>query len=169
MSPPPICISLTWPELSFAAKVGMTRECYDRKAGYGHRPPLPDPRMGWATHIEGAAGEMAIAKWADVFWAGAIGNLTADDVGELQVRTAQDRGRLILHPWDPDDRVFVSVTGMAPHFKIMGWLMARDGKRLGPPPAGYWEDPTGKNRHAFFVPDGVLRDMRELKLRGVCT
>jgi hypothetical protein len=101
--------------------------------------------------IEGAAGEMAVAKLANIYWNGNMGNLKAADVGRLQVRTrSRDYYDLILHPTDPDDSAFILVVGKAPRFRIVGWIVARDGKLQK-----WWKDPAG-NRPAFFVPQSEL-------------
>jgi hypothetical protein len=97
---------------------------------------------------------MAFAKWAGMYWAGNLGNLGADDVGAVQVRTRSRHDYdLILHPSDPDERAFVLVTGVAPEFHIVGWIWGREGKR-----PEYWDDPA-RGRPAFFVPQRALYPM----------
>jgi hypothetical protein len=121
-----------------------------------------DPADGWTVHIEGACGEFVVARELGKFWAGALGNLRADDVGRLQVRTSESHtDRLMLHDEDPDDRAFVLVTGIAPRFRIHGWILAREGKR-----PEWWDDPYGekygKERPAYFVPQSELHSIHDL-------
>jgi len=151
-----IKITLTEFEMELAALVGTRRQIQNifggRKDAYG-----ADYEDGWTSHIEGAAGEIAVAKWGDKFWNGNIGDLKADDVGSWQVRTTTwQNGCLILHPdKDADDKVFFLATGLAPTFFLRGWLRARDGKK-----EEYWSDPQRRNRWAFFVPQSKLRPMK---------
>lgn len=113
---------------------------------------------GWNLDVEGAAGEMAFAKWRNNYWSGNMGNLKADDVGRYQVRTAGSHHFcLIIHEKDPNDRAFILVTGLAPHFVIRGWMWGRDAKQHI-----YWSDPAG-GRPAYFIPQKDLRPMPELK------
>lgn len=119
----------------------------NRKQRYGCEP------QGWTEAVEGACGEMALAKLLGVFWSGAVGNLDAADVGHLQVRTtALPKGSLILHPTDADDEIFILMIGTAPAFQAVGWCFGREGKQQR-----FWHDPTGKGRWAFFVPQRLLR------------
>lgn len=158
MIPSPISVTLTWHEVRMAAEIGLIRQIQNLSNGRKDRFGC-SPDEGWGPHIEGACGEMAVAKAFGIFWSGALGNLKADDVGKLQVRTrSKSHYELILHPDDYDDRPFVHVTGLAPEFVIVGWIIGRDGKRTE-----FWGDPAG-GRPAFFVPVKVLRPLTELPL-----
>ncbi len=102
---------------------------------------------------------MAVAKATGRYWSGSLGNLRADDVGEIQVRTtSRPENRLIIHEADQDEKYFVLVTGRAPQFRIVGWIMARDAKR-----EEWWQDPAG-GRAAYFVPQSALRPISELTI-----
>lgn len=150
-------VRLTWSELMQAAQVGVMRQVQNLREGRVDRYGASDLN-GWTPHIEGAIGEMAVAKWMGLYWSGALGDLDADDVGQLQVRaSAGQSARLILHPSDPDDRAFVLVTGRGPAVQINGWIVAEDGKQQQ-----WWTDPAG-GRPAFFVPQAALRCITELR------
>lgn len=115
---------------------------------------------GFAIHLQGACAEVAVARYLDVFWDGSVGAIDPGDVGRVEVRsTIPDTNRLVLHPTDRDDAAFVLVTGCTPRLTLRGWTIGRDGKQ-----EHYWQDPTGHNRHAFFVPRSILRPMDELRL-----
>jgi hypothetical protein len=117
-----------------------------RKPAYG-----AGDEMDWQIHIEGSLGEGALAKYHGVYHGG-IGKLRAPDVGVVDVRTAAKHShRLMIHPPDPDDRVFWFVTGTNGKYQIRGWLLAKDGKRKE-----WWQDPKKKDRWAFFVPTSEL-------------
>jgi hypothetical protein len=143
-------VNLTVDELRLAAAVGVERQI---QALQNSRRPVYGEAAGgdWQAHIEGAAAEMAVARWFDRFWAGALGDLMAADVGKLQVRaTRHPNGSLILHDRDKDNDAFILVIGVSPRFLLAGWIYARDGKQQQ-----YWRTDTG--RPAFFVPQGALR------------
>ena len=120
---------------------------------------------GLIVDIDGALCECAVAKWANVFWSGTVGEVGGHDAGRLQVRgTRHPIGKLILHPTDPDDRAFILVVNDCPTFKLVGWIYARDGKRQE-----WWADPTRTKRPAFFVPHGNLAPMAMLDARDAGT
>jgi hypothetical protein len=154
----PVPVQLSAPELFQCALVGVMRQCLNIKHGRDRRPAYGAPTdQSWNLHVEGAAGECAVAKHLGLYWTGNIGDLRADDVGTIQVRTRRRHDYdLLLHPEDPDDRVFILVTGRAPSFQIHGWIRAVDGKQKG-----WWKDPAG-DRPAYFVPQSALRPMNEL-------
>lgn len=148
---------LTWYEVELAALVGTKRQLQNLMKNRADKHGAPRDK-GWQVHIEGACGEMAVAKWRRHYWSGNLGDLKADDVGRLQVRTAMEHNyRLIVHDDDADDRAFILVTGMAPRFVIRGWIWGRHAKRQE-----WWADPTKGNRAAYFVPQSALRPMARL-------
>jgi len=110
-------------------------------------------------HARGCISEMALAKRLDRFWSGAVGNLKAKDVGELQARgTYYQNGGLIVHPApddSPDDRYFL-VTIQHLRCCIVGWQWGR--VAMDPK---YWDDGVSpgskmRNRPAFLVPQDAL-------------
>ena len=151
-------VRLSPDEFLHAAMVGVTRQIdnlrnrrQDRYAG------LPGEEA-WRVHIEGACGELAVAKWLGAYWSGNLGNLRAADVAGLEVRTAtRDDYQLIVHPGDRADARFVLVTGKAPLFVLRGWCYGREAQQ-----DCYWSDPRG-GRPAFFVPQERLHAMATLR------
>jgi hypothetical protein len=153
-----IRVRLTWSEVLIAANVGVMRNVQCLRGNLE-----PSASMGldntWTPNIEGAAGEMAVAKHFGRYWNGNIGDLKADDVGPLQVRTNTSRrlDDLILRPKDRDDRVYISVLSFLPEFVLCGWITGIDGKReewlregsLGRPPC-------------YFVPRDALESLADL-------
>lgn len=122
---------------------------YEREDRYGC-----NYRTGWTAHIEGACGELVVAKALNRHWSGNIGDLEADDVGPYQVRTTTYIGpnaKTRIHKGDADHKRFVGVSGRMPNYEILGWIVARDGKR-----EEWWDDPTHENRPAYFVPRTAL-------------
>ncbi len=111
--------------------------------------------------MEGCFAELAAALALGLIWPGEhdTPDYPGDLIDGLQVRgTTYKSGKLILHPSDRDDHTFVLVCGKCPTYNVVGWIAAEDGKD-----EQYWCDPTGRGRHAYFVPQNVLRPMYELK------
>ena len=141
-----------------AATSGILRHVENTKKG--KKPTYGiDPVNDWQAHIEGALGECAVAKALNMYWAGK-GTVGAADVGlDLEVRTTPiAKGRLILHPADKDNAAYVLVTGLNGTYQIRGWVYGWDGKQ-----EKYWDDPSEKNRPAFFVPQEDLISFEDLK------
>lgn len=157
--PEGIPVSLTLAEMLVASEVGKMRRCSALKHGRVETNNAPVDG-GWDRHIEGAAAEMAVAKFAGIYWSGDVGDLwSKDDVGPYQVRASHHiDGRLILHEKDKDDRAFILATGVAPNFILRGWIMGRDGKK-----PEFWTDPTKGGRAAYFIPQSELHPMETLK------
>lgn len=151
-----LSVILTWAETFDAAIIGVMRQVQNLRDGRSDKFGA-SPTNGWELHVQGACGEKAVAKHLGIYWSGNLGHLRADDVGLFQVRTRSNHDyELILHPDDPDDRVWILVTGVAPQFRIVGWCYGHEGKNKA-----WWKDPAG-NRPAYFVPQQALRSMDEL-------
>jgi hypothetical protein len=152
-------VTLTPDEIELAVGVGVRRQLRSilagRKDAYGFKG---DP---WRVHIEGAMGEMALAKAIGRFWSGAGERFEDDtDVGGIQVRTRSNHKyelylELYLWPKDESDPIYVLVTGTAPVFRVRGWIRGADAKRDD------WFKSIGR-APAFFVPNEQLRPMADL-------
>jgi hypothetical protein len=143
-------ITLTPSEIMMGALAGLMRHVQNisnRTAdAYGYTGDNP-----WQIDIEGCLGEMAVAKFLDVYWVGK-GQKYLPDVGPYQVRTARHHSYdLLLHPRDDDERIFWLVTGMDGHYSIRGWLRAKDGKT-----DEFWKEKAQNGRPCFFVPASRL-------------
>jgi hypothetical protein len=155
-------VKLTGYEMLIAAQAGVMRQVEairrERADNHGFAGD------GWGVHIEGAGAELAVAKATGLFWEAVVKNPDAlpGDVGEVQVRsTTRPDGRLIVHREDPDDTLFIFVTGKLPEYTIRGAIpstAAKDEK--------FWADPA-KGRPAFFVPHGALSDLSTFDLSPV--
>jgi len=147
-------VVLSEDEMYRAAKVG----CHRRIASIfarreDNKRTTKDP---WQTDIEGAAAELAFAKYLGVEWNEGVDTFKAPDVGELQVRSTElPYGSLIIRPDDKnDDEIFVLVTGSCPVYRPIGWMRCGDCKQQQ-----WWR------QDAWFVPQSApLRDLEELGL-----
>lgn len=150
-------VELTNHNFLHAGIIGVSRQIKgmnkpDRNGGTGIN--------GWQFHIVGACGELAVAKYYNDYWDGALGDFGAADVGKLQVRTTSWRGGdLCLHKYDKDEEAFILVQQHTPTvFRIAGWIYARDGKL-----EEYWGDKFKTKRPAYWVPESRMRPMNELR------
>jgi hypothetical protein len=151
-------VTLSPAELISAAQIGIIRQIE------AIRRKLPDKHGyvgdGWSLHVEGACGELAFAKALNVYWAGTVNVYKDADVGaNIQIRTRSKANYdLLIRSDDSDDEVFVLVTGTAPTFRVVGWILGRDAKQ------GCWEQTHGNRPPAFFVPQSELRPISELRV-----
>lgn len=152
-------VTLSLPELSIAAIIGVRRRLRALARQRAHKYGMPkwDP---WATDIEGAAAEMAVAKAMGWYWSDSDAPDYHGDVRDVGVRwTPYESGALIVHPGDPDGMTFVLVVGRAPTYRIAGCLEGFEAKD-----PKWWREDTG--RPAFFVPQQHLRDVIDVS-RGL--
>lgn len=125
-----------------------------RKPTYGQST---EPTKVWLQVIEGCYYEAAVCKFQGIPYKHRLFGI---DTGKYEVRgTKYPYGKLILHPKDRGDLVFILVTGVCPKFLLRGWIYGHEGQL-----EKYWADPSGKNRFAYFVPQKMLHDMAELPL-----
>lgn len=112
---------------------------------------------GWTPHLVGALGEAALAKHLGIYWS--VGVVRAPDVGGYQVRaTTRADGCLIVHDGDDADAPYILAVVAPRRFavRLVGWLRGREAQQ-----GRYWRETTG--RPAYFVPQGALRDIKELR------
>lgn len=114
----------------------------------------------WQAHIEGACGEVAVAKVMGRYWGGGINTYKSggdiDSTGwEVRTRSSHDFD-LIVRDDDDDERVFILVTGHAPDYRVHGWIRAADAKQQE------WQKNYGGHGLAYFVPHHALSEMGEL-------
>jgi hypothetical protein len=148
----PRSVVLRQTELISVALSGAMRAIQAQRNGQVHKWGI-GLEGNWERDITGAAGEYVLAKLLGIHWAG-TGQLfmEADLENTTEVRTtAHPDGRLIMHPEDDDEHNFWLVTGYMDTYVVHGWLPGGAAKRQE-----YWQDPTGRGRWAFFVPQAAL-------------
>lgn len=149
-------IRLTWEELLNAATIGVYRNVSAIRRG---RPAAyrADAEKAWQNSIEGAAAEMAVAKYLGVYWQPLapdddLRRLAADVGDRIQVRSTSRTDRcLIVHPSDCDDHLFYLVIWGAPRYTIIGWTTGREAKQ-----PEFWKEDPPVRHPAFFVPQDAL-------------
>jgi len=152
-----IAVTLNSYELAQAGTTGLLRNIAALKRGYKNK----NETANWQNHVEGACGEVAVAKLLGKYWGGSIN--TFKEGGDLDATGWEVRTRsshhydLIIRKDDADDRVFILVTGNAPNYQVHGWILGADGKH----PKYYKEHPVIGQR--FFVPQADLISLGSLK------
>lgn len=147
-----IAVTLTEYELRMAAQVGIERHIdslvHGRRQAAADRAPVGN----WQQDIEGACGELAVAKALGRYWNGSVNTFKqGGDVGKVQVRTRSEHHyELIVRPQDRDDDYFVLVTGVAPDYRVVGYMRGADAKQDG------FSKNHGGHGAAFFVPHAAL-------------
>jgi len=147
-------ITLNDSEMLQAALIGCTRhiENLTGKTPVKNNYGAPEER-DWQFHVDGAMGEMALAKYLNRFYAGR-GERGAPDVGDDEVRTTHySSGHLVLHPRDPPDRRAWLLTGLNGKYMVRGWIMIREGQQQR-----FWGVKKAKDRPAFWVPQEALHE-----------
>lgn len=150
-----LAVTLTDFELRMAAAVGVDRFLNAIQHGWRQRAGNADARGDWSQHIEGACGEVAVAKALGRYWNGSVGTFKdGGDVGyRVQVRTRSRHDYdLIVRADDKDDDYFILVTGRAPAFVVRGYVLGHDAKREE------WQRDHGGHGAAFFVPQTALTE-----------
>lgn len=155
-----IIISLNLMELQLAAELGIERqlESLRKKLSDKHGFNGLDK---WTIHIEGAAGEMALAKYLNVFFVPTINTFKkGGDVGNYQVRTCLKNDEedlyLLVRPDDDDERIFIAIWSRCPDYHILGWMKSSDAKQEK------WKQFRGGRPPAFFVKPEFLNPMSTL-------
>jgi len=145
-------------EMYLGACAGVSRELKSRDSPQYNK--VKNKEFGWHTNIEAACAEAATGKYYNIFWDGSVDTFKAPDVGEFQVRhTFHEHGDLIIYKSDDPKLFFILVTGKTPTFRIRGYILGKDGMV-----DKYWYPPKA-NYPAWFVPQGALRWVGELKAK----
>lgn len=154
-----IVVTMCWSEVLIAAVVAAMRRIQNMK--YKTKRRFSDGRHEpiWHTDAISCLGEMAVAKYLDHFWSGAIGNWEAADVSTFYQVRATDwaTGRLFLHRDDKDHMPYILARVDDNKVTLVGWVYGRDGKQQD-----YWVElsPVAfPGRFMFVVPNELLRSM----------
>jgi hypothetical protein len=150
-------IELLWHEYAMASEIGRLRQLAAIRRGSPDKHGFEG--LGWSEHIEGACGELVVARYLGIYWNGSVDTFKSPDLGaNIQVRTrASHTYELIVRPNDADDDIFVLVTGKCPVYRLRGFLRGSEAKM------GEYSQKHGGRPEAFFVPHARLRPPEELE------
>ena len=149
-------VYLTQNEFYKAAQTGIARRISSILKGLSG-----SPNSGWDVDVEGACAEHAVANALGIKFVGTVDTFkSCGDVGPYEVRSSRhENGRLIIRPDDRSSSIFILATGIAPHFKIRGWIKAAEAKKRDD-----WFYSLERSRPpAWNVPQSALRPIAELK------
>lgn len=155
-------VVLSWPECEQAATAGVKRRLLAMHDGRAGRRGF-STADGWASDIEAAAAELAVARATLGYWhawARRPEDVPADVGARVEVRwRSRPEWDLVAHRGDKQGHYLVLVTGAIPEFDIVGWIAVEDAKA-----DRYFGDPHGTgNRSEWWVPQADLnRDLDEL-------
>lgn len=152
-------IKLTSQEIGYGVRVGGFRHYFalqqNKKDAHGY-----DGENGWQLHIEGALGEIATAKFLNIYWDGSVNTWKANDLKGIQVRTrSKNYYDLIVRDNDTNDSIYILTTGKNGVYNIVGWINGENAKKQE------WQKTYGDRPAAFFVPQSELNDMNTLKIK----
>jgi len=144
-------------EFFLAGVVGVMRRCMNIRGGETVRRRS---EIGmWDKDIIGAIGEMFACQKTGLRWLSVLQKGGMDTL-PLEVRTTDYHyGSLILHPEDPDDRMFVLVTADTEFYSycLRGGILGADGKHKR-----FWKDKANSGRPAYYVPQDALMPMDDV-------
>lgn len=142
-------ITLKGYEIMQGALAGVMRNLESVKRGMQNAHGL-DGGNDWQCHIEGSLGEMALAKYMNLYWS--KGDFKAPDVGNFEVRTTPKHNyKLCVRPGDHDDSRYYLVTGSNGTYRIQGWILGRDAKQ-----DRFLDDLKNGRPPAYFIPQKEL-------------
>ena len=143
---------LTWAEVHHAALVGVSRRLASMERGLNANVHAPG-KSDWATDIDGASSELAVAKCLGMYWPASVNDYKSPDVGVLHVRsTKAEGGHLIVRQNDVVSARYVLVRNLCPVFFVMGSKLGSDAMV-----DRYWRD-SGGGVGAWWVPASDLED-----------
>jgi len=147
-------------ELWIAMQVGQARN--DESMSKGSTPGYAfkgTPAQMEQIHISGAAGEVATARYMDVYFPASVGTYAAADLlPDIQVRTrSKQHYDLIVRSKDHINDRYVLVIDLCPNYHIIGWMFGRDARKQ------QWIQTYDNRPSAWFVPQASLEDPYYLK------
>lgn len=144
-------VELSTHELHLAASVGLRRQLSAIASKRPDRHGI-NAEDGWRAHIEGACGELAVAKFLGKYWDGSVDTFrTLPDLDTVEIRTrSKHYYDLIIRRDDDPSKTYILVTGLAPSFQVRGWIKGHAAQR------DEWLKTHGGREEAWFVPASKL-------------
>lgn len=152
----PVEVRLSLTEANAAAMIGVLRNL--RSVFDDRKDKLNIGKGYFQAHIEGALGEMAVAKALNIHNPLTVNTFKDADLGVcLQVRTRSEHWHdLIVRENDSSDEIYILCTGSCPEFKVHGWVYGSEAMR-----DEYLKN-HGEYGDAWFVPADKLRPLNTI-------
>jgi hypothetical protein len=121
-------ITLTPDEVHLAASHAILRR--HRKLEGQRKDREQNSRSTYDNEIMGAAAELAVCKFRNLFWSGATGIRARDGGKDVEVRWThhENTGGLVIYPKDDNNAIFVLCDGYAPTINLVGWIKGEEAK-----------------------------------------
>lgn len=148
-------VKLTPEEFSLAVHVANARFLEANLRGYKDQLFDKSYYDGFAIHLWGCIGELAVSKWMNIPWKASINKFkdTADVGEDVEVRHRLNaKHDLIIRNGDDPARYYFLTTGDAPNVNIVGYIQGREGM------LEQYKAAHGGYKIAYFVPQSALRD-----------
>ena len=157
-------IKLTLPEMLTGTNLGTIRQYTSDKQGSKYSEGFTEEKMtALASHIEGALGEVCVAKALGLYFIPTVNTYGKADIGEdIGVRTTNKENHgLLIRERDNQDHFYYLVKGSAPNYRVCGWVrggVARQDK--------YLANHIDNKSKVWRVPESDLNPMSMMPPRG---
>ena len=151
-----VWVTLTLPELIHGVTSGAIRAYESSKKNLSAAHGLDKEGEGLLSmDIEGALGEICVAKVLNKYWGGDVNTYKGADIGDsIQVRTRSKHAYdLLVRDGDNPAHFYFHVTGAYPEYCVRGWMKGSNAK-----------NPKYLARHggrppAYFIPESDLNSI----------
>ena len=157
-------IKLSLTEMLNASNVGVQRQYEsDKKGSKFSEGFTEDEKTALTIHIEGAMGEVCVAKALNLYFEGTVNTYGQADIGDdIGVRTVtKENYGLLIYEKDNPEYFYYLVKGTAPNFRVCGWLRGGDAKQ-----DKYLAPYVSKTKNIWRVPESDLNPMSMMPPRG---
>jgi hypothetical protein len=152
-----VWVTLTLSEMLHCGNVGIIRH-YEAESDHRQTDKKFEvtQKSLIGAHVEGAMGEMVVAKARGKYFMPTVNNFKEADLGtNVQVRLRMfHHWDLIIRDNDNPEHIYVLVTGTGPEFCIRGWAYAKDVML-----PEYRKDHGGSGE-AWFIPESALKPFK---------
>lgn len=114
-------VKLTGMEIGEVTRIGCARRMTAIARGMKDKGKKND----WTADIEGAAGELVVAKVLGIYFEPTNMKTGAADMGILEVKTSP-ADEFAVYPSVKPDWIIVGVKGQIPDFQVMGWITGKE-------------------------------------------
>lgn len=124
-------VKLNLPEMLSASNAGTIRQYASDQRGSEYSEGFTGEKMTPLTsHIEGAMGEVCVAKALNIHFPGSINTYGKADLGDdIGVRTTNKESYgLLIYQKDNPDHFYYLVKGVSPNYRVCGWIRGGDAK-----------------------------------------
>lgn len=149
-----VWVTLTLAEMLHGSNIGTIRHYEAEVAGRKSRRGLQESTQDiLSVHIQGAIGEMVVAKVRDRYFMPTVNTFKDADIGDnVQVRLRKHHHwDMIIRDDDNPEHIFVHVTGWGPIYCVRGWAYAKDVMKIE------YRKNHGGHGESWFIPETVLQ------------